>query len=74
MAEQPNILYIFSDQHRGDAMGCVGHPAVKTPNLDCLASESVTYTQCYTNCPLCMPSRASMMSGSVSPRARAVGK
>ena len=63
MADQPNILYIFSDQHRGDAMGCVGHPVVKTPNLDRLASESVTYTQCYTNCPLCMPSRASMMSG-----------
>jgi len=63
MPEQPNILYIFSDQHRGDAMGCVGHPVIKTPNLDRLASQSVTYTQCHTNCPLCMPSRASMMTG-----------
>ena len=63
MADRPNILYIFSDQHRGDAMGCVGNPYVKTPNLDRLASQSVTYTRCHTNCPLCMPSRATMMSG-----------
>ena len=63
MSDQPNILYIFSDQHRGDAMGCVGNPVIITPNLDRLAAESVTYTNCYTNCPLCMPARATMMSG-----------
>ncbi|MCP4754106.1 MAG: sulfatase-like hydrolase/transferase [Proteobacteria bacterium] len=61
--EKPNIVYIFSDQHRGDAMGCVGHPVVITPNLDRLSSESVTYERCSTNSPLCMPARASMMTG-----------
>ncbi|MFX1338314.1 MAG: sulfatase [Promethearchaeota archaeon] len=63
MPEKPNIVYIFSDQHRGDTLGCVGHPAVITPNLDKLASEGVNFTRCCTNSPLCMPARASMMTG-----------
>ncbi len=63
MAEKPNIIYIFSDQHRGDTLGSVGHPAVITPNLDKLASEGVNFTRCCTNSPLCMPARASMMTG-----------
>ena len=63
MTEQPNIIYIFSDQHRGDTLGCVGHPAVLTPNLDKLASNGVNFTRCCTNSPLCMPARASMMTG-----------
>ena len=63
MTKKPNIIYIFSDQHRGDTLGCVGHPAVITPNLDKLASEGVTFTRSYTNSPVCMPARASMMTG-----------
>ncbi|MFW9882736.1 MAG: sulfatase, partial [Candidatus Thorarchaeota archaeon] len=62
MSEKPNIIYIFSDQHRGDTLGCVGHPSVITPNLDRLASEGVVYTNCFTNSPLCMPARATMMT------------
>jgi len=63
MANKPNIVYIFSDQHRGDTMGCAGNPAAITPNMDRLAAEGVNYGQCCTNSPLCMPARASMMSG-----------
>ena len=63
MPQKPNILFIFPDQHRGDAMGCAGHPSVITPNLDRLASEGVTFNRCYTNAPLCMPARASLMTG-----------
>ncbi|MFW9872800.1 MAG: sulfatase [Candidatus Thorarchaeota archaeon] len=63
MPERPNIIYIFSDQHRGDTLGCVDHPVVLTPNLDKIASEGVNFTKCYTNSPLCMPARASMMTG-----------
>ncbi|MBW2623882.1 MAG: sulfatase-like hydrolase/transferase, partial [Deltaproteobacteria bacterium] len=59
----PNIIYIFSDQHRGDTMGSVGHPVVITPHMDRIASEGVNFTRCSTNSPLCMPARASMMSG-----------
>ena len=60
---KPNIVYIFSDQHRGDAMGCAGHPVIKTPNLDRIAAEGVTFTRCHTNGPVCMPARATMMTG-----------
>jgi len=63
MSDKPNIIYIFSDQHRGDTLGSVGHPAVITPNLDKLASEGVNFTRCCTSSPLCMPARASMMTG-----------
>lgn len=63
MADKPNIILIYPDQHRGDTMGCVGHPVVRTPNLDRIAAEGVAFTRCSTNSPLCMPARASMMSG-----------
>jgi len=63
MSNKPNILYIFPDQHRGDAMGCVGHPSVITPSLNRLSKESAVFERCSTNSPLCMPARASMMTG-----------
>jgi len=63
MADKPNIVLIFPDQHRGDIMGCAGNPAAQTPNLDHLAAEGVTFQRCCTNSPLCMPARASLMSG-----------
>ena len=61
--DHPNIVLIFSDQHRGDALGCVGNPVVRTPNLDGLAAEGVTFRNCNTNSPLCMPARASLITG-----------
>ena len=63
MSNQPNLVLIFSDQHRGDALGCVGNPVVHTPNLDALAAEGVTFRNCHTNSPLCMPARASLLTG-----------
>ena len=54
---KPNIVFIYSDQHRGDAVGCAGHPVIKTPHLDRLGSEGVVFSQCYTNGPICMPAR-----------------
>ncbi len=63
MPDKPNIILIFPDQHRGDVMGCAGNPAAQTPNLDRLASDGVRFSRCCTNSPLCMPARASLMSG-----------
>ena len=63
MPNKPNIVLIFSDQHRGDALGCVGNTAVRTSNLDSLAAEGVIFRNCNTNSPLCMPARASLMTG-----------
>lgn len=62
MAERPNVLFITTDQQRGDALGCLS-PEVKTPNLDALAAEGVNFTRSYTTCPLCMPARASWITG-----------
>jgi len=63
MPKQPNIIYLFSDQHRLDAMGCTGNPVIKTPNLDRLASEGARFTRTYCQSPICQPSRASVLTG-----------
>jgi choline-sulfatase len=60
---KPNIIFIYPDQHRGSALGCSGNSAIITPNLDRLAEGGVNFTRCSTNSPLCMPARASMMTG-----------
>lgn len=62
MNKQPNILFLQTDQHRWDAMGCV-NPKVKTPNLDALAARGVRFSQAICNNPMCVPSRYSMMTG-----------
>jgi choline-sulfatase len=63
MKKKPNIIFIFSDQHRADVLGAMGHPVAITPNLDSIANEGVVFTNCFTPSPLCMPARASMMTG-----------
>lgn len=63
MANKPNILLIIADQHRGDAMGCAGNPAARTPNLDRIAAEGVVFGRCNTSSPVCTPARASLLSG-----------
>ena len=61
--KKPNILFIFSDQHRHNAMGCAGHPLVQTPNLDRLANEGLRFTRTWTQCPVCQPCRATVITG-----------
>jgi choline-sulfatase len=61
--DRPNLLFVFTDQHRADAMGCAGHPVVETPNLDRLAGGGVRFTEAYTNSPVCVPARASLYTG-----------
>lgn len=58
-----NVLIIMSDEHSYQAMGCSGHELVETPNLDQLATDGALFNQCYTNSPLCTPSRASAFTG-----------
>jgi choline-sulfatase len=59
----PNILLIMADQMAHNAIGALGHPTVKTPNLDALAGSGVVFKNCYCNSPLCTPSRASFVTG-----------
>ncbi|MBI1388724.1 MAG: sulfatase-like hydrolase/transferase [bacterium] len=59
----PNVLLIFPDQLRAQALGCMGNPDVKTPHIDRLASEGVLFRQTFANTPVCCPGRACMMTG-----------
>jgi choline-sulfatase len=62
-SDHPNILFICSDEHGGPFLGSMGHPIVKTPNLDRLAASGVLFRNAYCGSPVCVPARASMMSG-----------
>ena len=59
---KPNIIFIFADQHRHDALGCAGNEVIQTPNLDRLAGEGVRFANTWCQSPICQPSRASMIS------------
>src|SRR5688572_30469891 len=69
---RPNLLFVFGDEHRGEALGCAGipglHPAeplhdVRTPVLDRLAAEGLRFTHAFANAPVCTPSRGSLLTG-----------
>jgi arylsulfatase A-like enzyme len=61
--ERPNVLWIWTDQQRWDALGASGNPEVRTPNLDKLAASGAIFTRAYCNNTVCMPSRMSALSG-----------
>lgn len=60
--KRPNILFLMTDQHRHDGLGCA-NPLIKTPNLDALAGRGVRFTNAVCNVPMCVASRYSMMTG-----------
>jgi arylsulfatase A-like enzyme len=62
-APRPNILWIFGDQHRAQALSCVGDPNLATPNLDRLADEGRHFTHALSGMPLCCPFRGSLLAG-----------
>ncbi len=62
-AEQPNIVFIFADDWGWGDLGCHGHPYLKTPNLDRLASEGTEFYQFTVASGVCSPSRAAVMTG-----------
>lgn len=58
-----NVLLITADQWRGDCLGAVGHPAARTPALDALAADGVTFTRHYAQASPCGPARACLHTG-----------
>lgn len=62
MGCKPNIVLLFSDQHRADTFGAAGHAVIRTPNLDRLAREGICFEHAYCQAPLCVPARVSLLT------------
>lgn len=61
--DRPNVLIVMSDEHDPRVSEPYGHPFVRTPNLQRLSERGVVFENGYCNSPLCVPSRASFMTG-----------
>ena len=62
-ARRPSVLLISTDHWPAYLMGGAGHPAIRTPTLDSLAGAGVRYTNAYAECPVCIPARRTLMTG-----------
>ena len=58
-----NLVFILSDEHNKRVLGCYGNPHIRTPHLDRLAVRGTRFASAYTNCPICVPARASFATG-----------
>jgi arylsulfatase A len=67
---QPNIVFILADDLGWKDLGCYGNTFNETPNLDILAKNGVRFTQAYAACPVCSPTRASILTGKYPARLR----
>lgn len=67
-----NIVLILTDDHRYDAIGCAGHPFLKTPHLDSLAHGGAHLRNAFVTTSLCSPSRASILTGLYAHRHRVI--
>ena len=62
-ADRPNFVVILCDDLGYGDLACYGHPVIRTPHLDQLASEGMRLTDCYSAAPICSPSRAGLLTG-----------
>lgn len=72
-ADRPNIVFIVTDDQRWDCLGCAGHPFLKTPNIDRIATEGAYFQNAFVTLPLCSPSRASILTGKYAHAHKIVG-
>ena len=63
IAKTPNILLLFVDEMRYDAMGCAGNDIIRTPNLDRMAAKGIRFDRAYTPVPVCIAARNSLLHG-----------
>ncbi|MEZ5640041.1 MAG: sulfatase-like hydrolase/transferase [Burkholderiaceae bacterium] len=64
--DRPHFIVFMTDQQRADLLGCAGHPVLKTPHIDAVAARGVRFERFYVANPVCMPNRASLMTGRAS--------
>lgn len=62
-AKRPNIIFLLTDDHRADALGCAGNTIIQTPNIDYLAANGVRFTNAFVTTSICACSRASIFTG-----------
>ena len=67
MSDRKNVLFINVDEWPGALTGYAGHSDIMTPTLDQLARNGIIFDHCYSECPVCIPARRSIMTG-MSPR------
>ncbi|MAS91975.1 MAG: mucin-desulfating sulfatase [Verrucomicrobiales bacterium] len=60
---KPNVIFILSDDHRWDRLGCAGHPILQTPTLDALAAEGTRFSNMFVTTSICAASRATIFTG-----------
>ena len=65
---KPNMIFILADDHRWDALSCMGHPFIRTPHLDRIAAEGILFENAFVTTSLCSPSRASFLTGQYAHR------
>lgn len=68
--EKPNFLFILADDFGWSQLGCYGSDFYETPNIDSLAAQGMRFTDAYAACPVCSPTRASIMTGRYPARLR----
>ncbi len=59
----PNVLWIMTDDHRPDSLGCSGPEVIRTPNIDRIARRGVRFRHAFSQDPICTPSRSSIITG-----------
>src|SRR6185503_20146771 len=62
-AQQPNIIYIMSDDHDADAISAYNKKFISTPNMDRIAKEGMRFTNCFVGNSICSPVRATVLTG-----------
>lgn len=61
--QRPNLVFVFTDEHRQQAFGFMGEDPVLTPNLDRFAGEGIVFTHAVSNRPVCSPYRGMLFTG-----------
>lgn len=70
---RPNVVFCLIDDLKWNALSCMGHPFIKTPHIDRLASEGALFRNAFVNISLCSPSRACFLTGCEPQRTRVFG-
>src|SRR5690242_11653210 len=60
---KPNLVVFLGEGWRYDQLSCMGHPVLQTPNMDRIAREGMSFRNAFVTNALCLPSRASMLTG-----------